>query len=195
MEIAKIIESTIAGLLTTSVWALALFLYNISRNIYLEKQLKRVIVPNGAWITDDGFGIPVFNQTNTTVTLRDIYLHTTTNTFIQLKYFGPVNGEYFYKFPFADPSEDVLTLMPLNEETKKQPTEHGFAILPPKTACLWGIEDKKVNDFTWQFDKCILIFEYKTLFNTSKLVEVEADEGIINLIQDIFDEYCSELSG
>lgn len=182
-------SSVVSGLTTATVWAVVLWLVNMVRNKWVERQLRKSLCRIGTQYGDEGFGATLKNETRIPILVRDVvFLTQDPEQGIGLLYDRPT-----YDFKIVEKK----TREPMTFKTKtrsrdltRETTAHGFVTLPPETGGIWTL------DPGFYFENPELIptgaratVEFKTFLGNPKIIIVASNEGSAELIQKTYGQF------
>ncbi len=182
-------SSVVSGLTTAAVWAVVLWLVNLGRNKWVERQLRGSLCRIGTQYGDEGFGATLKNETRISILVRDVvFLTEDPEQGIGLLYDRPT-----YDFMIVEKK----TRKPMTFKTKtrtrdlkRETTAHGFVMLPPETGGIWTLDPR------FYFENADLVLtgaratvEFKTFFGNPKITIVESNEGSSGLIQKTYGQF------
>ena len=171
------------------LWAALLWLVNLGRNKWIEKQLRSSLCRIGTQSGDEGFGITLKNETRIPILVRDAtFLTNDPEQGIGLLYDRPTSELLFVE-------EKTRKTMTFRTKTrsrtlKGEMTLHGFVELPPYTGGVWELDP----DFYFENPDLVptaarATIEYKTFLGNPKLIIVRSNDGSAGLIRDQYTKF------
>jgi hypothetical protein len=160
--------------------------WNKFRARLLRRSLVESFGPLAGSFSGEGFGIGIKNNTSVDVVIRSIMLLLRDRGSIILTYKGP-SGEIGWGA--ANKGGEVAAVI---EETDNS---RGFQILPAHTGGEWIIHRNGMRMLAAQlatapwFSKCRMLVEYPTLFGGRKIMEAEASDHTMELINRMAQQY------
>ena len=177
-------NSIVSGLTSAVLWAVLLWIVNLGRNEWIERQLRTSMCRIGTQSGDEGFGVTLKNETRIPVLVRDAtFLTKDPEQGIGLLYTQPTSEYLIVEKRTRKP-------MTFNTKTrgrtlKGEITPHGFVELPPYTGGVWKL------DPAFYFENPDLVpisaratIEYKTFLGNPKLIIVHSNNASSGLIKD-----------
>lgn len=189
-----VLDGLVTGIATASVWAFALWVWNVARNLRLRFRLLKVFSKQSGSLGTDSFGFGIHNHTSVPVTVRDvrIYHGTRPRYAYRLNYVGPsheVMDEHQPRrrrprpFDPATPDEEMISW---DRQRPPQTDERGFATLPPQTGGDWRMPVSGIRD-QMTIDAVRVVIEYTTLFRDRAIIAVHAKASTLKLLNDMLD--------
>lgn len=163
MDWMEFASATVSGIVTAIVWAGIAWLYLYVRASRTREELHRLFQPAGISLSVDGFGVPIKNSTSSSVIIRQVVLHTTSNLLrnITLNY-----------------KPDRLTKLPPaagGSLLHQAQLERGFIELPPQCGGTWVLPNLLFS-ISADFDAtgCSVTVEHVTFFGDHEVVTIKS---------------------
>jgi hypothetical protein len=177
-------NSIVSGLTSAVLWAAILWIVNLGRNRWIERQLRSSLSRIGTQSGDEGFGITLKNQTRVPILVRDAtFLTNDPEQGIGLVYAGPTS-EYLIV--------ERKTRKPMTFKTKTrvralkgESTPYGFVELPPYTGGIWRLDPSfylENPDLVPTAARATI--EYRTFLGNPKLIIVRSNVPSAGLVRD-----------
>lgn len=186
---AEFLSSIISGVTTAAIWVVILWLVNVARNKWIERQLRSSLCRIGFHSGDEGFGITLKNETRIPILVRDAtFLTEDPEQGIDLLYNRPTHEFLFVEKKTRKPM--TFKTKTSVRELRRETTPHDFVELPPYTGGVWKL------DPAFYFENPDLIpiaaratIEYKTFLGNPKLIIVQSNDGSAGLIKDQYPKF------
>ncbi len=178
---SNVFSNLFGDLGAAAVLACLAWLSNKARALRLRKSLTKSFGNQGVNFSGEGFGVSISNKTSIDVVVRCVLLSMKPRGSIKLNYKGP-DGDIGWDA--AQRGGDVAAVIEKTDDSRE------FIILPAHTSGRWIVPLAGMRHFAKAiaggdfFAKCKMLVEYPTLFGGRKLMETEADEVTLKLINE-----------
>jgi hypothetical protein len=191
IDIDSLANDVLAAIVSAAIAAVIAIVYNKVRNRRLEKAISSTILSNGCGIEYNKenkvskFTVQVHNYSNSAIRVWSL-------VFIADKFNVPMSPDSKYPL-FNTPMANLAVLdnfksIGLHNGNVSDVSEQITTKLPPKTMCVWSVDLNGLSKRDWKIKKFYIVFEYPTIFGTSKIVRVEVIGTVFNMLRDSFEE-------